>query len=257
MKFSKSRYALQKDCLGKYYWTYIKGFRDLTLWPGTLGGTAIHLYLERYYPQITSLKYLKDLPPFEELYREVYSKEIASSMIYKTPYKFNEKIFIDNYQKFINSIFKFLFNYLPTGKLVFEEAISKKISIADVELEITGVIDLQILTPEGTHIIDFKTTKNNASWVFVDFSNDPQSLSYYFLTTERNPLTFGYTIFNIEQKTIIVQATEYSSDGFVGFNDILKKFIEGHQAASDPLNWTPSKNKCKWCSHRPYCSQKI
>jgi hypothetical protein len=258
IKFSKSRYSLQKDCLGKYYYTYIKGFRDNTLWPGTLGGTTLHLFLEKNFKEVQSLKDIKKLPSFLNLYEEVKKEEIDKGGKYKTPYKFNQEHFINNYEKFLDDIFKFLFLYLPKGKLIFEENLNKKITINNVELDINGIIDLQVMGEDGISIIDFKTTKNNASWYFIDWEHDAQSLSYYYLLREKNPISFAYTIFNVEAKTIITQNNLYHSDYENNFITILNDFIKNHNLAnSERVDlYKPEVNKCKWCHVNNFCTVK-
>ena len=256
LKFSKSRYSLQKDCLGKYYFTYIKGIRDNTMWPGTLAGTTLHLYLEENYSTINSLKDIKSLPSFTKLYEKVKVEEITKGSNYKRPNRFNEDQFLNNYEKFLDDIFKFLFLYLPKGDLIFEENKSKNLIIRDTDLEINGILDLQIVSPDGVHIIDFKSTKNNASWYFIDWEHDPQSLSYYYLLRERNPISFAYTIFNVEAKTIITQNNVFHPEYEERFLDILDDFVTGHENAEDVSKWKPSAQKCKWCHANKYCSQK-
>lgn len=256
LKFSKSRYSTQKDCLGKYYFTYIKGIRDNTLWPGTLAGTTLHLYLEENYPSITSLKDIRTLPSFTKLYEKVKTEEITAGSNYKRPHKFNEDQFLNLYEKFLDDIFRFLFLYLPKGDLLFEENRSDRLVVSEVELEINGIIDLQVVSPDGVHIVDFKSTKNNANWYFLDWEHDPQSLSYYYLLRERNPLSFAYTIFNVEAKTIITQNNVFHPEYEERFLNILHDFVIGHQHAEDKSLWKPTVQKCKWCHANRYCTQK-
>jgi hypothetical protein len=259
LKFSPSRYNIQSECLGRYYFTYIMNRRDNTLWPGTIAGTATHSYLEENLNNINSENDLKKLPLWKPYFDKALSNEITKGMNYKKPRGFSDANFISNYEKFVREVLRFLYLYLPKGTKIFEEKISEIINIDNIDIEITGVVDLQVKNNDETYIVDFKTTKNNNTWYFVDWKDDAQSLSYFYLLRERNPHSFVYTIFNFEQKTIITQFSDEIEKEQLqkSFYGLLQDFVVNHNNSSNNNNYNPSKENCKWCFHKTYCKVAI
>ena len=259
LKFSPSRYNIQDECLGRYYFTYIMNKKDNTLWPGTVGGTATHSYLEENLNKINSENDLKKLPLWKPYFDKALSNEITRGMNYKKPRGLSEQVFINNYEKFVREVLRFLYLYLPNGDKIFEEKLSEIVTINNINVEVTGVIDLQVKNNDETFIVDFKTTKNNNTWYFVDWKDDAQSLSYYFLLRKRNPQSFVYTIFNFEEKTIITQFSDEQKNIDIekNFNSLLQQFIVNHENSNNNNNYNPSIENCKWCFHKTYCKKAI
>ena len=62
IKFSASRYQLQKSCLGRYHFNYIEKVPVVkTTWPATVMGTSIHSYIENYLGLISNENDIKNL----------------------------------------------------------------------------------------------------------------------------------------------------------------------------------------------------
>ena len=61
IKYSVSRYKLQLDCLGKYYFRYIKNIEvEKLTWPGTIFGSSIHKYIEDNLQKVDEIKKLSE-----------------------------------------------------------------------------------------------------------------------------------------------------------------------------------------------------
>lgn len=254
LKFSPSRYNVQQQCLGKYYYGYVLNKRDNTLWPGTVAGTATHLYLEENLHKVHSESDLKTLPHWKSYWERSLKEELESGANYKTPRGFSEVQFVTTYEKFCREVVRFLYLYLPRGKKVHEETLKESVTVDGVPVEVTGVVDLQVEVENELHVVDFKTTKNNATWYFVDWSNDAQSLAYYYLLRNKNPRSFVYTVFNFEQKTVLTQYKELQlPDVEEYFFKVLRDYVSNSNVASNSNNWNPSDNNCRYCFHKSYC----
>jgi len=261
LKFSKSRYGSQKSCLGQYYYQYIEKREVPTiLWPGTLIGTATHLFIEENFNSIVKEKDIKKLPPFEEIFNKCKRQEVSNPKVtYRTPKNFNESEMLKFNNSWIKEIIRFLFLYLPSGEKIFEEDVEESIIIDDIEINVKGIIDLQVKDETNFWIFDFKTTKKPNSWMFVHWDKDPQSLSYLWLKRKNNPLGFNYLIFDWENKMIFSNNIGQQEDKNVQTNLewILKDFIKNHYNSLENKNWNPSEESCKWCPFKVLCPKKI
>ena len=261
LKFSKSRYGSQKNCLGQYYYQYIeKRTVPNILWPGTLLGTATHLFIEENLNSIVKEKDIKKLPLFEETFFKCKKKETSNlNVTYRTPKGFNEGEVLKNNNLWIKDILRFLFLYLPPGVKIFEEDVREEVVIEKYEITVNGIIDLQVKDEDKLWVFDFKTTKNPNSWMFVNWEKDSQSLSYLWLKRESNPLGFNYLIFDSENKMIFSNNIGFQERTNVENNltTLLKDFIKNHEQSIDNKNWSPSVETCKWCSFKVLCPRKI
>lgn len=261
IKFSKSRYGSQKNCLGQYFYQYIeKRSVPTILWPGTLIGTATHLFIEENLNSIVKEKDIKKLPLFEETFFKCKKQETSNIKVtYRTPKNFNEKEVLSNNNNWIKDIIRFLFLYLPPGTKIFEEEVEQDIIIDDLIINVKGIIDLQVKDEDKLWVFDFKTTKNPNSWMFVNWEKDAQSLSYLWLKKEQNPLGFNYLIFDAENKMIFSNNIGFQENSNVENNltNLLKDFIKNHKESFDNKNWNPSPDNCKWCPFKVLCPRKL
>lgn len=255
LKFSPSRYNVQQQCLGKYYYTYVLNRRDNTLWPGTVAGTATHTYLEENLCKVNSESDLKTLPPWKQYWERTLLEEVRSGGSYRTPRGFSEDNFVATYEKFLSEVLRFLYLYLPRGVHTKEEELQETVNVGGTEVALVGVVDLQVSSGNDVHVVDFKTTKNNESWYFVDWSSDAQSLTYYYLLRNKNPRSFSYTVFNFEQKTVLTQTVYHEVQHVTEkLFALLQDYISNHNNSADVAAWSPSDNNCKWCYHKSYCN---
>lgn len=261
LKFSKSRYGSQKNCLGQYYYQYIEKREVPTiLWPGTLVGTATHLFIEENFNSLVKEKDIKKLPSFEDTFNKCKRKETSNPKItYRTPKNFNESEMLKFNNSWIKEIIRFLFLYLPPGQKIFEEDVEENIIIDDIEINVKGIIDLQIKDENNFWVFDFKTTKKPNSWMFVHWDKDPQSLSYLWLKRKNNPLGFNYLIFDWENKMIFSNNIGQQSDEDIQKNLewILRDFVKNHYNSIENKNWNPSEESCKWCPFKVLCPKKV
>jgi hypothetical protein len=260
LKFSKSRYGSQKTCLGQYFYQYIeKKEVPQILWPGTLFGTATHLFIEENLNSVIKEKDIKKLPPFEETFFKCKKQETSNYKVsYRTPKNFNEGEALKANNSWIKEIIRFLFLYLPSGQKIFEEEVEEDVIVNDITLNVKGIIDLQVKNNNDLWIFDFKTTKHPNSWMFVYWDKDPQSLSYLFLKRKENPLGFNYLIFDWEDKMIFSNNIGIQTNEVVNSNleFILKDFIKNHNESMENKNWNPSPENCKWCPFKVLCPKK-
>ena len=260
LKFSKSRYGSQKSCLGQYFYQYVeKKEVPQILWPGTLLGTATHLFIEENLNNIEKEKDIKKLPLFEETFFKCKKQETSNYKVsYRTPKNFNEGEVLKFNNSWIKEVIRFLFLYLPPGQKIFEQDVKEEIIINDIELTINGIIDLQVKDNDNLWIFDFKTTKNPNSWMFVHWDKDPQSLSYLWLKRSENPLGFNYLVFDYEDKMIFSNNIGTQTSEIVNSNLewILRDFIKNHKNSPDKNKWNPSPENCKWCPFKVLCPKK-
>lgn len=255
LKFSPSRYNVQQQCLGKYYYTYVLNRRDNTLWPGTVAGTATHTYLEENLGKLRGERNYKGLPRWEEYWKRTLREELSNGATYKTPRGFSEELFVSTYEKFLSEVLRFLQLYLPNGTYTHEEEVSEVLEVGGVQLQLVGVVDLQVQVQSDLHVVDFKTTKNNEGWYFVDWNTDAQSLTYYYLLRNKNPRSFSYTVFNFEQKTVLTQSVFHEvHDVEYKLKELLQQYVANHNSSSSVQHWNPSDSNCKWCYHKSYCN---
>lgn len=263
IKYSVSRYKLQLDCLGKYYFRYIKNIEvEKLTWPGTVFGSAVHKYIEDNLQKVESIKKLSDykkynLPPFNKYYQQEKNSQIANGFKIGKPRMFNEDKLIGEAEKWLPNIFRFLKNFLPKGDVLHEDEINTMIEVDGTKINNTSIIDLQIKDDDKLWIFDFKNTKHPTNYFFVNWLEDPQSVSYLYFSKKNNPQSFSYIVFDIDDSMIFVNSTVMHDNIDDLFTKMIKKFIFFHQSAEDTVFYNPSKERCRWCEFNKYCKKAI
>lgn len=258
IKFSKSRYSLMKECLGKYFFQYIekKKVPD-TLWPGTIYGTALHLYIENFLKEIKNKNDIKRLPKFSETFFLEKKRALQEDPLlqYKIPRGFMEVLFVEDANKWSKKVMEFLLLFLPSGEKVLEEEMNETIEIGEDKIHLTGVVDLQILG-EKNYIFDFKNTKKPQGYYFVQWDRDPQSLSYLYMLRKGVP-SFSYLVFDIENGMILSQGRpQYNSNDKEALFLLFEDFLSLHRASSREDLWTQNPDTCRWCKFKEICKVK-
>jgi hypothetical protein len=262
IKYSVSRYKLQLDCLGKYYFRYIKNTEvEKLTWPGTIFGSSIHKYIEDNLQKIDEIKKLTDykkynLPPFIKYNQQEKNSQIANGFKIGKPRMFNEDRLLADAEKWLPNIFRFLKNFLPKGQVLHEDEINTMLEINGVKINNTSIIDLQIIGEENKlWIFDFKNTKHPTNYFFINWQEDPQSVSYLYFSKEKNPQSFSYIVFDIDDSMIFVNSTQMHDNVEELFHKMINNFIINHQMAEDSKLYNPSKEKCKWCEFNKHCKK--
>jgi hypothetical protein len=290
IKFSKSRFELQQTCLGKYWWKYVQATpADETVWPATIIGEVVHLYLENFFnafivspedwKEIRENLHKWNLEKLEKKYNltdivtlftsqfKDYKKDLVainedgSKRIFKRNRGWKDEEFFKKYPKWLWEIVKFFFRCFETLKQntasEYEFEIQKQ--VLDQTVLVRGVIDL--IT--DTDIIDFKTVKDSSHYYFIDWKNDPQSLVYLFAyknVFKKPPKSFGYFTFNENERTIIISQVDYPKDVSEYencFEKLLEVFVNNHKMSADQTLWNPEKTNCFFCAHKNVCSRAV
>lgn len=288
IKFSKSRFELQQSCLGKYWWKYIKTQpTEETVWPATLIGETVHLYLEnllntfiqkpsdwieiksklhRWNLERLQTEYnlvgLRELflSAFQDYKKDLVSRDESGTRIFKRNRGWKDEEFFTKYPKWLWEIVKFLFKTIEsTENISSEKEFEIERQILGEQVLIRGVIDLV----SGSDIVDFKTVKDSSHYYFIDWKKDIQSLAYLFAFKQlygKTPNSFGYLVFNEIERTIIVSQVHYSkniSEYEKSFEQLLEVFVQNHRVSEDTTLWKPEKTNCFFCAHKSFCSRVV
>ena len=247
IKFSASRYGLQKQCLGKYHFNYIEKLPvTKTTWPATVMGSSIHSYIENYLGLLSNENDIKKLPPLSVTYASQKKNVLDSGEKIGKPRGYSEESFLSEHDLWVKDIMRFLFLYLPNGKRVFEEEINFEIG----DVTVNGFIDLQVIDDQN-YIFDFKTTKNPQKYFFIDWERDIQSLLYM---VAKRAHSFSYLVFDKENKLILTQSRGgYHLDQESGLKQMTQEFVSLHHQSADSKLWSPSPEGCKWCEYKKNC----
>jgi len=231
IKYSVSRYKLQLDCLGKYYFRYIKNIEvEKLTWPGTIFGSSIHKYIEDNLQKVDEIKKLSDykkynLPLFNKYYQQEKNLQIANGFKIGKPRMFNEDRLMGEAEKWLPNIFRFLKNFLPKGKIMHEDEINNSIEVNNVKINNTSIIDLQVASEDKLWLFDFKNTKHPTNYFFINWKEDPQSVSYLYFTREKKPESFSYIVFDIDDSMIFVNSTVMHENIENLFETMITNFI--------------------------------
>lgn len=262
---SASKISLIKDCLGKYYFRYIKKNEEKEiLFSGTLIGIVIHSLLEDCVNIFKQTKKIKTVNEFIDenfalKYDSILNKEINinKKILYKKK-GFSEKQFLKDGIKWSKELFYFLDRYII--KYSEDYFAERRFEIEEQEYLITGVKDFIALDKEGNiHVADFKTTSDMKKWYFVDYRNDIQSLFYSWAALREfgNIMkAFSYLILSKDDRFIFVnnyreiRTEEEIKKSFSVIVDYVRK------ASKDSLDfskWTPEESKCNFCTYVNIC----
>lgn len=247
IKFSASRYGLQKTCLGKYHYNYIEKVPvTRTTWPATVIGSSIHSYIENYLGLVSNENDIKKLPPLSVTYHSEKTSILDSGEKIGKPRGYVEETFLSEHDLWIKDIIRFLFLYLPPGKRVFEEEINFEIG----DVTVNGFIDLQVLGEEN-YVFDFKTTKTPQKYFFVHWERDIQSMLYM---SAKKAHSFSYLVFDKNNKLILSQSRgAYHPDEENFLKEMTNEFVKLHHHSADTKLWSPSVEGCKWCEYKKIC----
>lgn len=277
IKFSKSRFDVQKKCLGIYNYRYIEKVDvPLVIYPATVIGEVIHYYLELFFANVTeeNYKWLKE---------RIYKPALTYKVFLK---KTGMRNFVEEFQEYLQTIKKDKTKEFRVSRGWKQEDFEKsadswmweilkfilkifeyKTFISEMEfscnyknVQVNGIIDLVIEDEKNIYVIDFKTTKDSSTYYFVDWETDPQSLTYYYALwkEKKKKITyFAYFCFNMLEKTILVNRIEYKKDYIKNFETIMEKFLYNHNISGDKKHWSPSKENCKWCDFKNKCELSI
>jgi hypothetical protein len=264
IKYSVSRYKLQLDCLGKYYFRYVKNIEvEKLTWPGTIFGSAIHKYIEDNLHKTQDIKKLSDykkynLPPFIKYYQQEKNSQVANGFKIGKPRMFNEDRLIGEAEKWLPNVFRFLKRFLPQGEVKHEDEINTMIEVDNIRINNTSIIDLQVIAENNNlWLFDFKNTKHPTNYFFINWQEDPQSVSYLYFSKEKNPQGFSYIVFDIDDSMIFVNSTHMHENIDELFLKMIKQFIMNHQMAEDSKLYNPSRDRCKWCEFNRHCKKAI
>ena len=264
--------------MGKYYWKYVAKHEVVeTVWPATIIGEAVHLYLSNLllatksdWNKIqNSLKNLNlekletnyNLQSLPTIFKTMLSEiQTEGKRVFKKSRGWKEEDFYKNSPKWLWQIVKFIYKRLDTvDDLLSEHPFQFTVQIPLGEVNVRGVIDLV----ENGWIGDFKTVKDSSHYYFIDWTEDTQSIVYleaYMQLFGKPPKGFSYFVFNENEKTIIVNniaypkdVTEYRSS----FLEMMNKFLIGHSTSSNPDLYNPEKTKCFFCDYKQICSKAI
>jgi hypothetical protein len=260
IKFSPSRYNVQRDCLGKYYFRHIlKVPVKSKVWPGTVYGTTLHLFVEENLSVLKKKDIKKDIvKSFLDCWIESKEEAINKGDVWSLPRGYKEDEYLKEGEKWALKVLKHLHNWLPKDSVkVHEEQISFEIEVENVTILFNSIIDLQIKNNQDLHIIDLKTTKHSQGFYFVDWNTDPQSLSYLYAKKDENPKSFGYCVFNRQDEMIFFNSRgDWRKEEEGNFMDMIVNFITFHDSANDTSQWSPEETKCKWCDYNKLCKVK-
>lgn len=293
VRLSKSQIQIQNDCLGKFYFQYIKK-ADVKkhTWSTTIFGEIIHAQIENF------LNKYKDDVSFKEVVNKVLSKKklsfsktflydhdlgfknqfetiekeyIEKNTVIKFTRKFPEKEFFNYGDKWSPLVIKFLVKYLRIdlpfeNEKKFEVEVSRKLLGKDFKdkrkIQLVGVYDHL----RENDIVDFKTTTISEKYYYIDWLNDLQSLMYYFafyLENKRYPEAFTYIVFNLLDSMFFITQHSYdNSEQSIEkmrsiFSRILEKFLINYDMAEDKKYWKPEPTKCGFCVYKDICSKSI
>lgn len=261
IKFSPSRYNVQKDCLGKYYFRHIlKVPVKSKVWPGTVYGTSLHLFVEENLSEIKKKnikKYLKK--DFIECWNDSKKEALEKGGVWSLPKGYKEDEYLKEGEKWALKVLKHLHDWLPKDcQKIHEEEIRYTIDLEGKEILFNSIIDLQLKSEDSVRIIDLKTTKHSQGYYFVDWETDAQSISYLYSKRHENPKSFMYCVFNRQDEMIFVNSRgEWKEEEEKNFNAMLIKFTTLHESASETILWSPEKDKCHWCDYKSSCKVKI
>lgn len=274
--FSVSRYGLQKDCLGKYYFKYIKNIETpFIVWPGTLFGTVVHSVIENIIEKyksddsfregITNYKNgeLKKSPATliaEKMFVDEYeSQMIKEKKRFRKSRDYDKEGTIKSGKKWVPKIIDFMIKVVG-----FDEVESEMKITSDVDkhnMRITSYLDIVKKEDGKVTIFDMKNTKYPQKFFFKDWSNDIQSNVYIALLNKEKNIQvnkFGYLVFSIEDSMMFCNGIEHSGIEHINtatelVNRITDEFVENHGKADDTSLWSPEEQKCKWCEFSKAC----
>lgn len=284
IKFSKSRFELQQACLGKYWWKYVSATpTEETVWPATLIGEAVHLYLENLlnafiaapndWQEVKSklhrwnLERLQQqynlvdikqlfLNSFQDYKKDLVSKDATGTRVFKRNRGWKDEEFFSKYPKWLWEIVKFVFKSIESIEgVASEKEFEIEVPVLGETVLVRGVIDLV----DSNGIADFKTVKDSSHYYFIDWKSDPQSLVYLFAFSylyRRAPTSFAYLVFNEVERTIIVNKVAYPKDVTEytqAFQKLLETFVLNHRVSGDSTRWKPEKTNCFFCAHKNFC----
>ena len=270
LTLSASKINLYKDCPGKYRYRYVdKVDIKQVVWPGTGLGHSAHSVIEW---SIEQLK--KDLPEkqiinevkqglFKTFYDEwlkTYKKEFKKSRGYDY-----DKFIVKGTKhsltlvKFILGFYKDYHDIIPEFPLQVDYEFVK-------DVQLNGIIDLIYFEDKTTYqIVDFKTTKINDKFYYMDWTSDTQSLIYTYyglINWELVPTNFSYLILNHELNFLFFKEINLKKDLYNKkeeyFKTLTKDIEDVKEFYYNPTEdaYTPSQETCRWCDYKKICSKK-
>ena len=269
LQLSASKINLYKLCPGQYKYRYIDKVKiPRVVWPGTGYGDVIHLILEWSINALTIGVNKKDIIQVlkDGLFQDLYDAWLKENKeVFRQSRAYTYKSFIKKGIKQSIMMVKFLFSFydeyyklLPEFAFDFEYEFVKGITFK-------GIIDFLYFKSEGEYkIIDFKTTKHNEKFYFVDWDNDIQSLIYiYFCYTFFNllPEDFNYLILNHELNFLFFKEKRIKNlynnkeKYFIELTNIIKD-IKKFYKKQDTKLYKPTQEKCRWCDYKELCPKK-
>jgi hypothetical protein len=101
LKFSPSRLKLSLDCLGKYYFRYVKKLSvKEKVWPGTVYGTAVHLFIEENLKEIKKKDIKKDIKvSFLDCWNDSKAEAVSKGGIWSLPRGYKEDVYLKEGEK--------------------------------------------------------------------------------------------------------------------------------------------------------------
>lgn len=267
IKISYSKINMFKDCPGKYYFRYLTDL-DIkqTIWPGNIFGQALHKTVEDAIimknDEVNNKIIIKDITnSFEKHFFKEQQYAIEKKLWKKNRYYDEAKILKYGKKLSINTV-EFILKYFSEYDIQTEQDYNVNWDY-DKDIEINGIIDLELKKEPLIIIGDLKTTKDSNNFYFVDWDNNIQKIIYDYIIYKQYkvlPTLFTYIIINTEDRIIFLK------DYFNKDINNLKKYFEIldyyisilKKFTLKPLleYCTPEEIKCKWCEYNKYCNNK-